>query len=198
VATVGLVGIVLSFRGAPYVEVWLPPRAFRWLPVLSMPIAVLFMVAGFSTPRSCESHDTSSRRSLSATSVGQASLAAEEDSVRGIFTITRHPALCGFAIWATAHLFANGELRAIIVFIAILTLAITGMRHIDRRRSAELGEAWTQYADRTSLLPFGAILRGRGKLDLRGIGIFRVLAAAFLYVGVLHTHALLIGASPMP
>lgn len=184
VATVGLVGIVLSFRSAPYIEVWLPPRAFRWLPVLSMPIAILFMVAGFSTP--------------SATSVGQGSLAKEPDSVRGIFTITRHPALCGFAIWATAHLFANGELRAIIVFVAILTLAITGMTHIDRRRSVELGEEWALYADRTSLVPFSAIARGRVKLDLRGIGIARVLGAAFLYTGVLHTHALLIGASPMP
>jgi len=184
VATLGLVGIVLSFRAAPYVEVWLPPRAFRWLPVLAMPIAILFMVAGFSTPN--------------AASVGQGSVAAEEDAVRGIFTITRHPALCGFALWALAHLFANGELRAIIVFVAILTLAITGMAHIDRRRAAELGDTWVQYTNRTSLLPFAAIATGRAKLDLRGIGLFRILAAAFLYVAVLHTHALLIGASPMP
>jgi hypothetical protein len=36
------------------------------------------------------------------------------------------------------------------------------------------------------------------KLDLRGVGIVRFLAAAFLYVGVLHMHAMFIGASPMP
>jgi uncharacterized membrane protein len=181
---VGLVGIIVFFRNAPYVEVWLPPRALRWAPVLAMPIAVLFMVAGFSTK--------------SATSVGQGAVASEERAAKGILTVTRHPALWGFALWASAHLLANGELRAIIVFLAILTLAVAGMLHIDRRRAAELGDGWAKYRDETSLVPFGAILRGKAKLDLRGIGIVRVLAAAFIYVAILHTHALLIGASPMP
>ena len=116
----------------------------------------------------------------------------------GIFTITRHPALWGFALWAAAHLFANGELRAILVFVPILVLAVAGMVHIDRRRAAELGEVWDGYRSRTSLVPFGAILRRRNRLDLRGIGVVRVLAAAFVYVAVLHMHALVIGASPMP
>jgi uncharacterized membrane protein/mono/diheme cytochrome c family protein len=183
-ATIGLVGIIFFFRSAPYVEVWLPPRALRWAPVLAMPIAILFMVAGFSTK--------------SPTSVGQGAVASDDDVAKGILTVTRHPALCGFALWASAHLLANGELRAIIVFVSILTLAVAGMVHIDRRRAVELGDAWASYRDRTSLVPFGAVLRGTTKLDLRGIGIVRVLAAALVYVAILHTHALLIGASPMP
>lgn len=184
VATIGLVGMVVFFRSSPYVEVWQPPRAHRWVPVLALPVAILFMVAGFSTP--------------SATSVGQGKLAAEERAVRGIFTITRHPALWGFAIWATAHLFANGELRAIVVFSAILVLAVLGMMHIDCRRALELGADWTKYSARTSRLPFLAILGGRVRLDLRGIGVVRLLVAALLYVAILHTHTLVIGASPMP
>lgn len=184
VATIGLVGMIVFFRSSPYVEVWQPPRAHRWVPVLAMPIAILFMVAGFSTP--------------SATSVGQAKLAAEERAARGIFTITRHPALWGFAIWAGAHLFANGELRAILVFSAILLLAVLGMMHIDRRRALELGADWETYSKRTSRLPFAAILGGRARLDLRGIGVIRLVVAALLYVTVLHTHTLVIGASPMP
>lgn len=184
VATLGLVGIVVFFRSSPYVEIWQPPRAHRWVPVLVMPVAILFMVAGFSTPNP--------------TSVGQAKLASEEGAVRGIFTVTRHPALWGFALWATAHLFANGELRAIVVFVAILALALAGMRHIDIRRAAELGADWKTYADRTSIVPFAAIASGRTRLDLRGIGVVRTAAAAFTYVAILHTHALLIGASPMP
>jgi uncharacterized membrane protein/cytochrome c551/c552 len=184
VAAIGLVGIILSFRSAPYVEVWLPPRALRWVPVLAMPVAILFMVAGFSTK--------------SATSVGQGSSASDEDAAKGIFSITRHPALVGFAIWAAAHLLANGELRAILVFLAILALAVAGMLHIEGRRAAELGDAWTRYSERTSLVPFAAIARGRARLDLRGIGVVRVLASAFVYVAILHMHALVIGASPMP
>ncbi|MEA2746357.1 MAG: hypothetical protein QOI41_500 [Myxococcales bacterium] len=183
-AAIGLIGMILSYRSAPYVEVWLPPRAFRWAPVLAMPIAILFLIAGFSTK--------------SATTVGTADVAADPDAARGIFTITRHPALWGFTLWASAHLLVNGELRAILVFVAILVLAVAGMLHIDRRRAAELGDTWEAYRSKTSLVPFGAIIRRKNRLDLKGIGIVRVLAAAFVYVAVLHMHALVIGASPMP
>lgn len=179
-----LVGMVLAFRASPYVEVWAPPRIFRWAPALVMPFALLFMIAGFS--------------SRSATSVGQGEHAKKDEAARGIFAITRHPALTGFALWGLAHLLANGELRAVIVFLAIVTLAIAGMIHIDARRAAELGDAWAPFAERTSRVPFGAILRGRAKLDLRGIGVARVVVTALFYVAILHTHVYTIGASPMP
>lgn len=179
-----LLGMVLAFRASPYVEVWAPPRILRWVPALVMPFALLFMIAGFS--------------SRSATSVGQGEHAKKDEAARGIFSITRHPALTGFALWGTAHLFANGELRAVIVFLAIVTLAIAGMVHIDARRAAELGDDWAAFAQRTSRFPFGAILRGKAKLDLRGIGIVRVVVTALFYVAILHTHVLTIGASPMP
>ncbi len=183
-AAIGLIGMLVSYRNAPYVEMWLPPRGFRWAPVIAMPIAILLMIAGFSTK--------------SATTVGTGAVAADEDAARGIFTVTRHPALWGFALWASAHLLANGELRAILVFATILTLAVAGMVHIDRRRAAELGDTWEGYRAKTSLVPFAAIIRRKTTLDLRGIGIIRVLAAAFVYVAILHMHALVIGASPMP
>jgi uncharacterized membrane protein/mono/diheme cytochrome c family protein len=183
-AAIGLIGMIVAYRGAPYVEMWLPPRAFRWAPVLVMPVSVLLLIAGFSTK--------------SATTVGTADVAGDPDAARGIFTITRHPALWGFALWAGAHLLANGELRAILVFVAILVLAVAGMVHIDRRRAAALGATWEAYRAKTSLVPFGAIIRRRNQLDLKGIGIVRVLAAAFVYVAILHMHALVIGASPMP
>jgi uncharacterized membrane protein/mono/diheme cytochrome c family protein len=183
-AAIGLLGMVFSFRGSSYVEVWLPARGLRWVPVLAMPIAILFMVSGFSTK--------------SPTTVGQGDVAKEEEGPRGILTVTRHPALWGFALWAIAHLATNGELRAIIVFVAIFVLSIAGMVHIDRRRAAALGADWARYRERTSLVPFAAILRGKIAFDWRGIGLARVLGSAFTYVAILHTHALLIGASPMP
>jgi uncharacterized membrane protein/mono/diheme cytochrome c family protein len=183
-AAIGLIGMIIAYRGAPYVEMWLPPRAFRWAPVLVMPISLLLLIAGFSTK--------------SATTVGTADVAADPDAARGIFTITRHPALWGFALWAGAHLLANGELRAILVFVAILVLAVAGMVHIDRRRAASLGATWEGYRAKTSLVPFVALIRRKTRLDLKGIGIVRVLAAAFVYVAILHMHALVIGASPMP
>ncbi|MBX3187425.1 MAG: c-type cytochrome [Labilithrix sp.] len=177
-------GMIFGYVKAPYVEVWLPPRGMRWMPLLVMPFAILLMVAGFST--------------RGPTTVGGEALASQESASLGVFSITRHPALWGFALWGMSHTLANGELRAVVLFLAVLTLALVGMVHIDRRRAAELGEAWTKYQERTSLVPFAAIMGGRAELDLRGIGWARFAAAIVIYVGVLHTHHLVIGASPLP
>jgi uncharacterized membrane protein len=180
----GFIGIVWHFRSAPYVELWAPPRWTRWIPILVMPISLLFLVLGFST--------------RGPTTVGQGETAKDENVVRGIQAVTRHPALWGFAFWALAHLATNGELNVVILCVGILTLAFGGMFHIDARRRRDLGDAWDAFAERTSILPFKALLQGRAKLRLRDIGLVRPIIVAVLYVGILHTHALVIGASPFP
>jgi uncharacterized membrane protein/mono/diheme cytochrome c family protein len=178
--------MVWFYRTAPYVEVWQPPRPTRWVPLLTMPIAIAFMVFGFSTP--------------SPTSVAQGEKAKDEKSAFGIFAITRHPALTGFALWGLSHLAPNGELHVIIVALAIVTLAISGMLHIDARRAKDLGEVWTHYRAKTSIFPFLALAQGRAKLGTMGAAywLVRVLIAVFIYTAILHTHALVIGASPYP
>jgi uncharacterized membrane protein len=184
VVAIGLVGIVWHFRSVPYIELWAPPRVTRWVPILVMPIALLFMVLGFSTP--------------GPTSVRQEERAKDASPAKGIQAVTRHPALWGFALWAISHLATNGELHVVILTVGILTLAIAGMFHIDARRRHDLGDAWDAYAERTSILPFAAIARGKAKLAFKDIGIVRLVITAVIYVGILHTHALVIGASPFP
>lgn len=184
VAAFGLVGIVWQFRSVPYIELWAAPRATRWVPILVMPIALLFLVYGFSTP--------------GPTTVRQENRVEDENVVRGIQKVTRHPALWGFALWALAHLATNGELHVVMLAAGILTLAVGGMFHIDARRRQALGRAWTAYAERTSILPFAAIARGKARLSFEDVGIVRLVVTAVIYVGILHTHTLLIGASPFP
>lgn len=182
VALAMFVGIVWFYRSAPYVEVWAPPRFTRWIPILVMPIAIFFLVAGNSTP--------------SATSVGQGERAKQ--GPRGVQAITRHPALTGFALWALAHLAANGELHVIIVAAGILVLAIGGMFHIDHRRKVDLGEAWSTLAAQTSRFPFVAMAQGRAKLNLAEIGWKRLAISLVVFVLLLFAHPHLIGASPFP
>jgi uncharacterized membrane protein len=184
VAAFGLVGIVWHFRSVPYVELWAPPRSTRWVPILVMPIALLFMVLGFSTP--------------GPTTVRQEEKARDAGAVKGIQAVTRHPALWGFALWALSHLATNGELNVVILALGILVLAIGGMFHIDARRRHDLGDAWDAYAERTSIFPFAAIARGKAKVAWKDIGFVRPIIVALVYVGILHTHALVIGASPFP
>lgn len=45
----------------------------------------------------------------------------------------RHPQLAGVAVWALAHLFANGDLRSVVLFAGIGLWAVVEMLTISRR-----------------------------------------------------------------
>ncbi|MBX3227311.1 MAG: NnrU family protein [Labilithrix sp.] len=171
------------YRTAPYVELWSPPRWTRWAPVLTMPIATLLLVAGYSI--------------RNPTAAGQEGT-TKGARPKGILAVTRHPALWGFALWALSHLATNGELHVVIVAAAILVLALGGMLHIDARRKATQGADWDAYAAQTSVVPFAAIAGGRAKLVPSEIGVIRVAIAAFVYLAFFFAHPHVIGASPVP
>jgi uncharacterized membrane protein/cytochrome c551/c552 len=183
VALASFAGMVVFYRTAPFIELWNPPRWTRWVPVLVMPLALLSLIAGYSTP--------------SPTAAGQEAKAKEARPI-GITAVTRHPALWGFALWALSHLATNGELHVIVVAGSILVLALGGMLHIDARRRATLGADWDAYAAKTSLVPFVAIAQGRAGLVPSEIGARRVVIAAVLYVLIFFAHPYVIGASPSP
>ena len=80
----------------------------------------------------------------------------------------------------------------------VLILGIFGTWHIERRRQARHGEAWTAYARETSIVPFAAILHGTQHLSLREIGWPRVLGGLAVWAGLLLTHRLFVGVLPYP
>jgi uncharacterized membrane protein len=112
---------------------------------------------------------------------------------RGIFTVTRHPMLWSVALWAGVHLIANGDAASLILFGSLLILALGGMVHIDIKRRARLGANWGPFAMATSLVPFQAIIEGRTKLDLAGIGWRRVGLALLAFAGLMLAHPWLSG-----
>lgn len=175
-------GMIAAYRGTVPRPAWSPPPAGRWVPLLVMPVALLFLVAGFSTP--------------SATSAGQERQAAK--GPRGILAVTRHPALTGFSLWALAHLAADGDSRVMTIAAGMLVLSVGGMFHIDARRDLDGDEAWRTFRSQTSRFPFLAMARGRTKLNFPQIGVKRVLVAGALYVAILYGHGRVFGASPYP
>jgi uncharacterized membrane protein len=104
--------------------------------------------------------------------------------------ITRHPFLWGVALWALVHLIVNGDLAGLILFGALLVLALGGTVSIDAKRRRAFGEQWTQFAAVTSCVPFAAIAAGRNRLGaaLLEIGIWRPLAALAVYAVVFYLH----------
>jgi len=57
--------------------------------------------------------------------------------IRGrIYTTLKHPMLAGTKLWATAHLFANGDLGSIILFGSFLAWAVFDRISLKRRADA--------------------------------------------------------------
>lgn len=159
-------------------------QGVRDLAIPAVLIAFLIGVPGLMTPNP--------------TSVGQTATAAKEETVRGILRVTRHPFLWGVAIWSLFHLSANGDLASIIFFGTFLALSVLGTFSIDAKRRRKMGDGWNAFANRTSNIPFGAIVSGRNSFKLGEYLDWRFLTAVAIFVAVLFAHARIFGVSPFP
>lgn len=124
--------------------------------------------------------------------------ARKEGVVQGVLHITRHPFLWGVAIWAGFHTAANGDEASVIFFGTFFILAFLGTFSIDAKRKRKMGDAWTDFAARTSNIPFLAVLMRRTSLRITEDFGWRFLAAMAVFVAVLFFHARLFGVSPFP
>ena len=184
VAAGGLVWSILAWQAAPYVELWPAMAWARMLPNLVMPFAAVLLVAGLSTPNP--------------TAVGAEAAADDPRGPRGILTVTRHPMMWAFGLWALAHIPANGDQASLVLFAGIAVLAFAGMAALDVKKREQFGSKWGPIALTTSAIPFVAALQGRTKVDWRGIG-WKRLGGGLLLWAVLHgAHPFLIGVSAVP
>jgi len=179
VSVVFLAWAIAAYRAAPFVPLWEFGQAGRYLAVTLMPLALVLAVVGLTTPNP--------------TVVGGERFGDANRAVRGIVTITRHPFLWGVTLWAIAHLAANGDAAATILFAGMLVLALGGMAAIDHKRARRMGDAWRAIAARTSAIPFAAAAAGRVKVDWKGIGAWRVAAGVVVYAILLFSHGWLFG-----
>lgn len=174
-----LVWLVAAYRVAPPLLVYDFGSWVNLLPIVVMPFAAMLVVLGLA--------------SKNPTAVGGDKLLEKGLRPSGVFTITRHPFLCGVALWAVAHLIANGDAASIMLFGGMTLLSLLGMAGIDHKRALRLGQPWTAYADQTSRLPFAAAAGGRVTIDWAGIGWLRPLAGIALYVAIYLLHDRLFG-----
>jgi uncharacterized membrane protein len=118
--------------------------------------------------------------------------------VVGILRVTRHPLLWGIALWAFAHLLANGDVASVLLFGTFLVLALLGPFLIDAKRRRARGAAYERFLAVTSNVPFAAIAAGRTSLHAAELGWWRIAAGLLLYVAFLAGHRWLFGVSPLP
>lgn len=147
-------------------------------------LAMLLIVPGLTTPNP--------------TSVRQEGTLDRPGAVHGMLRITRHPFLWGVAIWAAGHLLVNGDAASIVLFGAMLLLALFGTISIDAKRRRALGDKWDAFAAQTSNIPFGAIAAGRQTLSLREIGWWRIVLAIAVWALLAWAHPYLFGVRALP
>lgn len=175
-------GMIYGWIHAPFVAVWSPAPWTTWIPFVTMPVILWFLVAGYTTANPT-----------------MAGMDGMDVQVTGVLKITRHPANLSQSAWAATHLCVNGDLANMLLFSSVLVLGIVGSVHIDQRRRADAKPGWAKIEARTSLVPFLALIQGRvERLTLADLGWWRVLIAGALYGALLWGHTLLIGASPLP
>jgi uncharacterized membrane protein len=83
---------------------------------------------------------------------------------RGVFAITRHPMMWGFALWGLVHIAVLPTPSNIVLSGAIMVLALVGAALQDRKKAALDPAFWSEWTRRTSYWPFAAIAAGRARL----------------------------------
>ena len=81
------------------------------------------------------------------------------DEPRGVYSITRHPMMWGFTLWAAVHVIVNPTPASLILCGAIALLALVGAALQDAKKEMLLGDVWRDWKSKTSFLPYGRGLR---------------------------------------
>jgi len=180
----GIIWLSREYRQAAHIQLWGDVQVLRVLALILMLIAFFLVVFAFTSPNP--------------TAVRGGALLKQKEPARGIQRITRHPFLCGVALWSLIHLALNGDLASVIFFGAFLLLSLAGPASIDKKRKEIFGADWERFAAATSIVPFMAIAQGRNSLELGELGWWRPLLAVIVFGLFLHVHEYLFGVSPLP
>ena len=188
VAALALItGMAMAYGEAPFLPVlWFTGDVGAIVSVLVMPVAYVLLVASVSAPNP----------TMAGAPTGDDTMPPPTGALR----ITRHPMMWAFGLWGLCHLFANGELRSIILFGALTALALIGTVSIDAKVRRREAARFERLRAQTSILPFAAILGGRQSLGaaVREIGWRRLAIALILYAATLYLHPWLFGVYAMP
>ncbi len=192
VALLTLAVLVVAYGEAPYLELWPPAPALRWIPVAVLPFASFLVMCGLTQPNP--------------TAVMQRFDPKLRDPAPGVLKITRHPVMWGIGLWALSHIPPNGDFASLVFFGSFAVLAFVGTTQIEAKRRARDPDGFARFAEVTSNVPFVALLSARMRAFWKTaysidpartvwgeIGLWRVAAALALYVALTVAHPWITG-----
>ena len=175
VAAVTLGWLALAYRTAPpAVPLW-PVGDILWAigTLLMLAGAILFMGSLIRNP-----------------ALPQAA-AGSVPEARGVFAITRHPMMWGFALWGVVHILVFPDPSNIVLALAIILLALVGAHLQDRKKERLQPDFWREWERRTSYWPFAAIAGGRARLGK--IGMHALAGGTMVWLAATWAHIPLAG-----
>ena len=101
-------------------------------------------------------------------------------SPRGVFAITRHPMMWGFALWGIVHLAVVATPKALVFDGSVIFLALVGAMMQDRKKQRLMGSSWHDWTARTAFVPFTRGLASPGLFAFVG-GTLLLLVATWLH-----------------
>ncbi len=107
--------------------------------------------------------------------------ALADKPVHGVFHVTRHPMMWGFALWAVSHAMVSPTPRSFVVTAAVGFLALVGSHLQDRKKQALMGKAWSGWEAKTSYWPKLGGLAKAGLVPWFG-GLVLWLAATWAHI----------------
>lgn len=113
----------------------------------------------------------------------------------GIIRICRHPQMVGQVIWCIAHTLWIGTSFTLLTSLGLILHHLFAVWHGDRRLMARYGAAFLQVKERTSIIPFLAILQGRQTINFAEFIRPAYLGVTIFIFGLWWAHPLLMQAT---
>lgn len=113
----------------------------------------------------------------------------------GIIRICRHPQMVGQVIWCVAHTLWIGTSFTLVTSLGLVLHHLFAVWHGDRRLMARYGEAFAQVKERTSIIPFLAIIQGRQTINFAEFIRPAYLGVTIFIFGLWWAHPLLMRAT---
>ncbi len=153
VSLIGFGWMMWEFSRAPMGAMYWAPTDLIWIvaSILTLLAAILFAGSFSGNPALPDPGGDSIR-----------TLAAKVPT--GVFRVTRHPMMWGFALWGLSHMLVAPRMDSFLFNGSLVFLALAGSYGQDRKKAATMGNAWTKWERQTSYLPR---LSQLGRIELR-------------------------------
>jgi uncharacterized membrane protein len=173
VAAVTLGWLAFAYRAAPATPLLWAPGDGIWIAVTIVMLLASVLLVGSLIGNPALPDPSGQRKPV--------------PEARGVFAITRHPMMWAFALWGACHIAVYPMAANIVLASSVIILALVGAAFQDDKKRQLRPNFWPAWQQRTSYMPFAAILAGRARFggfrahDLVG-GLVVWLAATWAHM----------------